>query len=207
MFSGQEGFGLDEGDVFKDQAKAGTKFAAAETPKERVRRLHNAEGGPFFGWLRDEGLRRGMDLHAVAVEVSVTHGYLMQLRVGLRSTANISHEFARACANFLGVPTVAVLLASGFLSMCDFAFSGESEEELLNNAIRRVQDDPHVRSTIPVDLTELSPDAKKAVVMLYSETLGTDLLGLRRLPEMLRWLQRAAVEHDENCLDVAKGPY
>lgn len=197
-FTGAEVDALD-GMSSEDDARA------EETCESRVSRLYSAEGGPLMGWLLDEACRRRIDMRDMARELDVTYGYIGQLRVGLRATANISHEFAASCARFLGVPTVVVLLLAGYLRMSDFAFTAESEEEMVDRALRHVQEDPQVRAAVPVELGRLSLDAKKAVVMMYAESAGADVLNLRELPEILRWLQRAAVINDENAFEAMKG--
>lgn len=169
-----------------------------ETAEERVIRLYNSAGGPLLGWLTDEAHSRGLTQGELASKLGVTYGYIAQLRNGNREVACISHGFATACARFLGVPTVVVFLLSGFLTMRDFSFTHESEEEILERAIRLVQSDPHIRSSLPVDLALLPLDAQRAIALLYSESTGADVFRLRELPECARWLQRAAVIHDEN---------
>lgn len=169
-----------------------------ETAEQRVLRLYNAAGGPLLGWLTDEAHSRGLTHCELAAKLGVTYGYIAQLRNGRRQVNSISHGFATACARFLGVPTVVVFLLSGFLTMRDFAFTRESEEEILERAIRRVQSDPHIRAALPVDLALLPLDAQRAIALLYSESTGADVFRLSELPECARWLQRAAVIHDEN---------
>lgn len=169
-----------------------------ETAEERVIRLYNSAGGPLLGWLTEEAHSHGLTQGELAAKLGVTYGYIAQLRNGNREVSSISHGFATACARFLGVPTVVVFLLSGFLTMRDFSFTHESEEAILERAIRLVQSDPHIRASIPVDLAQLPLDAQKAIALLYSESSGADVFRLRELPECARWLQRAAVIHDEN---------
>ena len=80
----------------------------------------------------------------------------------------------------------------------DPALKLASEEELVDRAVRQMLDDSHVRSFLPVDVASLPLDAKCALVAMYSEVTGTDMFEWRELPNMLRWLQRAALVHDEN---------
>jgi hypothetical protein len=68
-----------------------------------------------------------------------------------------------------------------------------------------MQDDPSVRASVHIDLGELDIEGKRAMVMMYAQATGQDLLGLHELPVMLRWLQRAAVIHDENQFAAEKG--
>lgn len=176
-----------------------------ESAEERVSRLYNAEGGPLVGWLLDEARRRQMDLQDMARAVGVTYGYINQLRTGIRKISQISHDFAAACAAFLGVPTVIVLVLSGYLTMSDFAVRATSEEVMLERAMRLIQDDPVVRSSIPVDLSLLCKNGKRAVAMMYAEVSGKDVFQFHQLPDMVRWLQRAALDHDENSFAAIAG--
>lgn len=178
---------------------------APETPEQRVRRLYSHQGGPLIGWLCDEARRRGLELQEMAAELGVTYGYVNQLRTGIRRTEQISHDFASACAEFLGVPTVVVLLLAGFLTMTDFVTPGESEAQMVDRAMRQMLDDPHVRSSLPVEVETLPLEAKRALVLMYSEASGQDVFGLQGLSGIVRWLQRAAVQHDENEGAVARG--
>lgn len=176
-----------------------------ETPEQRVQRLYGAQGGPLIGWLFDEARRREMDLQDMAREVGVTYGYINQLRTGIRKTCQISHDFASSCALFLGVPTVVVLLLSGYLTMSDFATRAESDDEAVERALRLMQDDPHIRAAVPVDFSRLCVEGKRAVVMLYGEVAGRDVFQARQLPEVVRWLQRAALMHEENEFEALAG--
>lgn len=176
-----------------------------ESAEERVRRLYAHQGGPLIGWLLDEARRRGIELQQMAAELGVTYGYIHQLRTGIRRTDSVSKAFASAAGAFLGVPTVTVLLLAGFLTMRDFAVRALSEEELIDKAVRQMMDDAHVRSFLPVDVASLPLEAKRALVAMYSEVTGSDMSEWRELPNMLRWLQRAALVHDENEACVVRG--
>jgi transcriptional regulator with XRE-family HTH domain len=176
-----------------------------ESADERVSRLYNAEGGPLIGWLLDEAHRRQMELQEMARALGVTYGYINQLRTGIRKISQISKCFATACARFLSVPTVIILLISGSLTMSDFSVHAESEEVMLARAMGRIQDDPVIRSGIPVNLSDLCLDGKRAVAALYAEVSGKDVFQTHQLPDMVRWLQRAALDHDENLYAAASG--
>lgn len=91
-----------------------------ESGSERWKRLYASPGGPLMGWLLEEAWHRGLDLPGLAHELSVTPGYLAQLRAGVRDCASISREFAAACAAFLQVPAVVVFVLAGQLQLVDF---------------------------------------------------------------------------------------
>lgn len=179
--------------------------STTESAEDRVTRLYAHQGGPLIGWLWDEARRRGIELQQMAAELGVTYGYIHQLRTGIRRTSSISHDFAAACGGFLGVPTVVVLLLAGYLTMSDFAVRALSEEEAVERALREMLDDSHVRSSLPEDVSALPVAAKRALVMMYAEVTGRDMFGVRELPNMVRWLQRAAVLHDEAEGAVVRG--
>lgn len=182
-----------------------TNLGAFESEAERVRRIYAERGGPLIGWLLDEARRREHGLSAMSRELGVTYGYISQLRSGLRSTERLSQEMAESCAQYLGVPTIAVKVICGQISIRDFVAPQDSEERCIDRAIARMMDDPHVRKTIPVDLAALSPEGKKAVAILFAETTHFDLFGAQGLPQMVQYLQRAVINHGEAELEALNG--
>jgi hypothetical protein len=167
-----------------------------ETPQERVERLYAEDGGPLLGWHIDETQLRGQLLSDMATDLHVTYGYIKQLRNGIRKVSNVSNEFARSCANYLGVPTVVVKLVSGSISLSDFAWPALDEDMVVELAFQRMQTDPNVRPSLPRHAQKLPVAAKRAMVMMYADITGVDLFGVRQLPDIVHWLQRAAILHD-----------
>ena len=167
-----------------------------ETPDQRVERLYAEDGGPLLGWLIDEAQLRGQLLSEMATDLHVTYGYINQLRNGIRKVSNISNEFARSCANYLGVPTVVVKLVSGSISLSDFAWPALDEDMVVERAFQCMLTDPNVRPSLPRHAQKLPVAAKRAMVMMYADITGVDLFGVRQLPDIVHWLQRAAILHD-----------
>jgi transcriptional regulator with XRE-family HTH domain len=170
----------------------------SETPEERVARIYGKDGGPLIAWMTDEARLRGMDLQQMARSLGVTYGYINQLRSGIRSPAHIGQDFSESCAAFLGVPTIVVKILCGRVQTSDFIHPVEKEEESIERAFRRLMADPTVRKMLPVDSATLSFEARRALVLMYSETSGNDVLGVCELPRMMQYLQRALDIHDEN---------
>lgn len=179
--------------------------APNETRDERVSRLYASPGGPLIGWLLDECRRRGQEYRQMAAELGVTYGYISQLRNGLRLTRQIGDDFAVSCARYLGVPPVVIKMIAGRIPMSDFVQPRESEESALDRALAQMLDDSAARQALPADLSELPLSAKQALVAMYQEVSGRDVLGLHSLPETVRWLQRAAVIHDESEAEAIRG--
>jgi hypothetical protein len=182
-----------------------TSVAKNETRAERVKRFYSSPGGPLIAWLFDECRRRGQDYCELARDLGVTYGYIAQLRNGFRLVRKISDEFAVSCARYLGVPTVVVKVIAGRIPMSDFVAPRETEEDWVERAMARLLDDPVARNALPEDAHALPLAAKRALVAMYVEYSGIDLLCLHQLPEMVRWLQRLAVLHDESEAEIVRG--
>lgn len=172
--------------------------ANEQCKRDRVDRCYRDRGGPLLGWLADEARSRGQGVNDMALELGVTGGYIHQLRGGHRHVHHISDGFARACARYLGVPAIVIKLLSGRVSVSDFLSPLTDSTTQLDRAWRRMLADPSVRERLPVDLDSLSDEARKALVLMYVEVSQQDLVGVRQLPMLLAYLQRAAVVHDEN---------
>ena len=178
---------------------------ANESKSERVDRLYRDSGGPLMGWLFDECRLRGCELQDLARELSVTTGFLNQLKNGIRKTQDLSHESCVACARFLHVPAVAVKLVAGVIRISDFLHPNESEEHAVERAIRHIMSDPQIKKAVPANLAALPFEAKKAVALMYVEVSSQDIFQLKDLPSIVHWLQRAAVAHDENEFSAVNG--
>ena len=179
--------------------------AGGESKTERVDRLYKSPGGPVIGWLLDEAYKRGDTLGAMAAEIGVTYGYINQLRTGIRSTEHLSQEVCEGMARYLGTCNAVIKLLAGRIVLRDFLWPNESEEVAVERAFRQMKEDPKIRQVIPHDLGPLSHEAKKALVLIYGESSTQDLFRTRELPNILFWLQRAAIAHDENEFAALKG--
>lgn len=175
--------------------------AKAESPEERVERFYSAENGPLMAWLVDECHSRGDELPAMAAELGVTYGYLNQLLKGIRKTHESSHNFCVACARYLGVPTIAVKIVANVVLMSDFLPPNQTEAEAIERAIRRVQTDPVMRKTLPMDLSALPFEAKKAIAAVYVQFSNNDVFNLKDLPAIVHWCHKAALRHDDKTFE------
>ena len=176
-----------------------------DSREERVSRLYASPGGPLIGWLFDECRRRRQEYREMAACLGVTYGYVNQLRSGIRQARHISDDFAVSCAHYLGVPPVVVKMVAGRIPMSDFVTPREPEVDALDRAMAQMLDDPVARRNLPADMSELTLSAKRALVAMYIEASGRDVFGMHQLPEMVRWLQRAATIHDESEAEALRG--
>jgi len=176
-----------------------------ETKSERAERFYWAKEGPLLAWMFDECRLRGTEMPEMAAALGVTYGYISQLGNGIRKTQDLSHDFCVACARYLGVPTIAIKIVAGVVRMSDFLHPSENEEEAVERAIRQIQDDPVIRQAVPVDLSSLSLEAKRAIALMYVQSSNQDVFGLKELLAIVHWCQRAAVLHDDRTFESMAG--
>lgn len=79
-----------------------------------------------------------------------------------------------------------VKLLAGCVSVSDFLRPAESEQQTIERAFRAMLDDPAVRQLPPLNVDQLPPEARKALVMMYAEVTHIDVSGDRELHSLLR---------------------
>ncbi|HEY4317173.1 MAG TPA: hypothetical protein VGN04_06195 [Herbaspirillum sp.] len=175
-----------------------------ENAEDRAVRLYKTPHGALLAWLYDEARNRGANIMSLCRELDVSPSYIHQLRTGKRSIANASDNFFRACAEYIGVPRIVVKLLAGQLTMSDFLLPNISEEDQVRRAMSQVLKDNHARLLIPEGFEEFPLGAQKAILGMYAESSGMDLVGYGQLPQMLHYLQRAAIIIDDRQGEVER---
>ena len=134
-------------------------------------------------------------------------------------TLNVDYTVAGGSTDAGGTLTVTVAAAAGVRLLIERrtprsqgtqyptndTFPAVSHESALDRAMAQMLDDPVARRNLPADMSELTLSAKRALVAMYIEASGRDVFGMHQLPEMVRWLQRAAAIHDESEAEVLRG--
>lgn len=90
-------------------------------------------GGPLLAMLVQRANELGHNMADMAAELGFTYGYISQLRNGQRQVVTIRDKFVDACAAYLGVARLTVLLAAGKVKPTDIY---EDPQEVM----RRVPD-------------------------------------------------------------------
>jgi hypothetical protein len=111
--------------------------------------------------------------------------------------------FIAKAARYLGIPPITVRLLTGDITIRDFATCAEPEDVLVEREFARFCANPQLRALIPDACDEPSLDYKRFLLDVHGTHRGLDWPDLPRLPEILRWLQRAAVVHNANEVAVA----
>lgn len=175
---------------------------------------------PWAGGLSDEELKRpggvllamliahanecGDQLADMAKKLSVSYGYIAQLRGGGRRPEHISDEVANACAAYLGVPRLTVLLAAGRVKPEDVLEDVPEMLMMLPAAIRYIQQHPNFGPLMPADILTASNDLKLFVVTLFEAATGRSLLPGRRDPVALAEQVRQFESYREKLLTRAQ---
>ena len=149
------------------------------TQDERLDSLYAAKEGPLLSWLISEAQQQGLQPRQLAGRLGVGYGYIAQLRLGIRRSENISDDFSAVCARFLGVPTIIVKLLSGRIKVEDFAVNDGASFECRKHGSQVKKRGTLVSTPLRVNLKKLGLEA-------------------RQLPEIMRYLQRAALIHLKN---------
>jgi transcriptional regulator with XRE-family HTH domain len=155
------------------------------------------EDPPLVRALLKEANRRGQQQQEMAETLGCTYGYISQLRGGLRKTEHIGQDFAERAADYLGVPPAVVKLLAGRVTARDFVWPQRSAEEQLAECMDVLRDDPIVGAYVPPELAEAAPAVQQFVWQLYTECTGLQPLATRALPQVLEYLQRAALNEQK----------
>jgi hypothetical protein len=133
-------------------------------------------GGILLAMLMYRANELGHRMNEMAAELGVTYGYIVQLREGIRQVKNVSDEFAKSCALYLGVPRLTVLLAAGKITPEDLFEDPADMLHSLPNAMRFIQRDVEFGGIMPPELLEADPKVQFFVVALYEAATKRKLL-------------------------------
>lgn len=186
---------------FADRQTKAAKEAADTKPAAWDGSLAQDEmdkaGGLLLAALTACAVKRGHQIPQLAGELGVTYGYIAQLRSGLRQTAQISDDFALACARYLGVPRLTVLMLAGRITPQDHFESDELAANEVDRAFDFICTDKTWGPLMTEELRGTSIESRFAIVRLYekatetvlmkkatnAQTLATEILKLHKLQE------------------------
>ena len=136
------------------------------------------EGSTLLAMLYAKAGAEGLQTQELAQRLGVPPAYLGQLRSRDAHVEHISREFAEACAKFLGMPLISVMVAAGQLREQDFR-ERVNDEVLLRQALDTMLLDPAYGPILPPSLLQQEEKLQRAVVILYERATGKRLLGGR----------------------------
>ena len=188
-----------------DEALAAFDHAAEqpEAPQHRMRRLYRHPGGPLVAWLLDDARLRLHSAAKLTGELGVSIEELNLLEHGQAPELLRDRGLITKAAHYLGIPPITARLLTGDITIRDFATVAEPEERVIEREFARFCANPQLRALVPEACDEPSLDFKRFLLDVHATHRELDWPDLPRLPEVLRWLQRAAVVHNAN--EVAAG--
>jgi len=135
-------------------------------------------GGALLAMLSGRARQLGHSRGEMARNLNVTYGYIAQLASGHRRTEYISDEFATACARYLGVPKVTVLMASGSIAPQDMFEKPDEIAISLPRALAYMQEDPVFGPLMPPELFARDAPARLQffAVRLFEAARGCKLI-------------------------------
>lgn len=133
-------------------------------------------GARLLSWLFQRANEQSLGITGLADALGVTYGYIHQLRSGARQMLHISDEFANECARFLGVPRIAVHLASGRVTPEDFYENPAHVSARVNEALAHIANDPQWAPLVPAEALTSSYEMRRLIVLLYEAATGHTLL-------------------------------
>ena len=137
---------------------------------------------------------RRHQLNDMARELGVTYGYVNQLRNGIRNTYKVSDDFALACARYLGVPRLTVLMMAGRVTPEDAFESEEMFATEISRAMGFLVDDPEWGHLVTPELRKSSLESQYLLVRMYEKATGKVLmrghLDVKTLAEEIRKLKQ-----------------
>ena len=149
----------------------------------------------LIDWLYRTAAARGQTKAEMSQQIGVTFGYVRQLATGVRLVEQVSGDFCRACAKYLDIPPVAVMLAAGRITLQDFLMPEVERAPgwQLTAGLERIAADPLVGCLMPQEVWDAPDPVKQLLVALYEDATKQELMPTRQLPVIFRGLQDAAL--------------
>ena len=147
-----------------------------ETTSEPESPALNVDEPNLISWLVKEAGSRGKSTKELAVDLGVSYSYLALLRSGTRDIRQVSDEFIRAAAAYLGAPRIRVMMAAGKVQPEDFMDSTPHGLDELKRALEFVKSDPNWGLFFPNSLLEADPAIQQFVMLAYERATGRVLI-------------------------------
>ena len=133
-------------------------------------------GGVLMAALVRCAAERGQSISQLAEALGYSYPYINLLMSGLRKVDQISDDFAGACALYLRVPRLAVLMMAGRLKPDDFFEMGRFGAGMLEPAMQYIANDPEWSGRLTAQLRSASAQSKYCLVKMYEQATGRKLL-------------------------------
>lgn len=119
---------------------------------------------------------RGQSVAQLAEKLSYSYPYVNLLMSGLRKVDQISDDFAGACAVYLRVPRLAVLMMAGRFEPEDFFETGRFNAAMVEPAMQYIANDPRWSGLLTAQLRSASAQSKYCLFKMHEKATGRKLL-------------------------------
>ena len=144
-------------------------------------------------------VQRGDTLAALARKLGVTYARLGQWRRGEAAIAAASRSVHLRAAQYLGIPSVLVLVLAGVVQLSDFVMpDAEALDIRIHHELEAMRQDPYVGAFVPSALATAPHDVVMFVIFLYREINGSALAS-RRNVQWISALHSAAVSQSDGA--------
>lgn len=136
-------------------------------------------GGLLTAALVQCAAERGQSFPEMCRALGYSYPYLNLLMSGVRQVNQISDDFAQACAAYLRVPRMTVLMMAGRITQADLMEPGLFVPQTIEPAFQVLVKDATWGPLVTEELREISMVSKYALVKMYEKAENKKLL-----PEM-----------------------
>lgn len=133
-------------------------------------------GGLLIAALVQCAAERGQSFTEMCCELGYSYPYLNLLMNGVRPVSQISDDFARACAAYLRVPHMSVLMMAGRISQADWMEPGLFAPQTIEPAFQVLMKDAAWGPLVTDELRAASLLSRYALVKLYEKAESKKLL-------------------------------
>ena len=152
-----------------------------------------SDAQPLLRAVVAEAQRRGDSLAQLAKQLGVTYQRLTQWRRQDGSIGNAQHSVLEKAAQYLGVPTVLVLVLANKIGLKHFVWPARASlKDRVGQELARLRQDPFLGGFVPPGLSTASAEIQLFVAFLYHE-VGVQGAQGEHAYQWLRALHQAAV--------------
>lgn len=160
-------------------------------------------GGTLLAMLTGRAQELGHSRGEMAEHIGVTYGYVAQLISGHRMPENMSMDVLEACAQYLGVPKLTVLVAAGIVKPEDTQEHPEQMGNTITAALQFISKDATFGPLMPPELLSASSSSQLQyfVVRLFEAATHSKLIpGERSVEEIIGALGQVEQRRQELLL-------
>ena len=157
---------------------------------------------PLLRILVAEATKRGETLASLAKNLGVTYERLAQWRRNEALISSAHRAVHEKAAQYLGIPTVLVLMFAGTVGLPEFVWPGDGSLKVrVGRELERLRQDPYLGPFVPRELASAAPAVKLFVTFLFHELAG----GRTQGQPNYRWLtalHQAAIGNVDGQLEL-----